>query len=311
MPMASLRCGASLSVWADAARAGRRRLACRAWRADALPCRWSQLQAPLVPARRGLVTSPSCTPRERLGAASGRTGLAAANALQLRLLASGAAAANSGETAPASPAALPTSVVVPSAAALRRHLESDNHWRTTRIFGDPMTAAPPSAKHIFASCGVIESIFLVVNAGTLSPLIFEMFMPYHLKYTGLVIAWWGGTYWGLNIVQYGPLSRKAWFTARTAAGVAFMMAGVVALVIADGVGQLGPWPSYWLLIGAYGAMAAFDTALHSRQMLPPWLKKWKLGLSAVIVASLLLGVLKGTYLERNATRLVMEAAVQY
>ncbi|CAJ1381703.1 unnamed protein product [Effrenium voratum] len=46
----------------------------------------------------------------------------------------------------------------------------------TKVFGDRMTTTPPSASHVFISCGVLEGIFLCVNLGTFSPLIFEMFM---------------------------------------------------------------------------------------------------------------------------------------
>lgn len=173
-------------------------------------------------------------------------------------------------------------------------------------FGDTMTVTPPSAAYIFVSCGVIEGIFLCVNAGTFSPLIFERFMPYHLKYTSLVIAWWGGTYWGLNIAGYGPLSKGFWVGARYAVGLAFITLGVTALILADGVSNWGPWPSYWVLVASYTFMAGFDLALRKNQMIPPWLLKWKVAVSGIIVASLLLGVLKGGYLERNFKALIFE-----
>merc|ERR550534_3611133 len=172
-----------------------------------------------------------------------------------------------------------------------------------------MSSTPPSAKHLFISCAVIEGIFLCVNIGTMSPFIFEKIMPYHLKYTGLILGWWGGTYCGLNMARYGPRSQGAWFLARTAAGPIFVALGVAGLALADGVPGLprewGPWPSYVLLITSFGGMAIFDAALHARQMLPPWLLKWKVGVSGLITASLLLGVLKGRYLERNAHELIM------
>merc|ERR1712039_38798 len=144
----------------------------------------------------------------------------------------------------------------------------------TRIFGDPMSSTPPSARHVFYSCVVIEGIFLCVNACTFSPLIFEMFMPYHLKYSGLVITWWGGTYWGLNVCRYGPLEKKTWNAARAVAGVVLVFAGTASLIFADGVANLGPWPSYWLLIVSYSGMAAFDVALHKQHMVPPWVLRW-------------------------------------
>merc|ERR1712048_1017 len=105
---------------------------------------------------------------------------------------------------------------------------------------------------------VIEGIFLSVNACTFSPLIFEMFMPYHLKYSGLVLTWWGGTYWGLNVTRYGPLSKAEWSNARAVGGAALVFAGAASLILADGVSNWGPWPSYWLLVATYSGMAAFD-----------------------------------------------------
>lgn len=131
-------------------------------------------------------------------------------------------------------------------------------------------------------------------------------MPYHLKYTALVIGWWGGVYWGLNVARYGPMADGIWAAARTGAGIVLVVAGVVGLIAADGIGKYGPWPSYWVLIASYSSMACFDLALHQRQLMPVWLLKWKLGLTAVIVASLLLGVVKGKYLEQNARRLIFE-----
>eukprot|EP00439_Symbiodinium_sp_Y106_P053716 s1281_g7.t1 len=178
----------------------------------------------------------------------------------------------------------------PSSAAFRQHFEDAHQWRMTRAFGERMVNTPPSAAHemraclkesllyaVFVSCAVLEGMFLCVNLGTLSPLIFEMFMPYHLKYTSLVFAWWGGTYLGLNVARYGPLAQGPWILARTLAGGAFMLAGVTGLVLADGLNGMGPWPSYWLLIFCYSGMPFFDVALTRRQMLPPWLLKWKLG----------------------------------
>lgn len=176
-----------------------------------------------------------------------------------------------------------------------------------RVLGDPGAETPPSARHIFLSCGIIETVFLCVNAATLSPFMFEIAMPYHLKYTGLVIGWWGGVYWGLNVTQYGPLADGTGAAARTLVGLVLFSAAVASLILADGT-QLGPWPSYWVLVAAYSSMAVFDAALHRRQMIPVWLLKWKLGLSAIIVTSLLLGVLKGKYLERNARQIIMDVS---
>merc|ERR1711974_285119 len=121
--------------------------------------------------------------------------------------------------------------------------------------------------------------------------------------TALVIGWWGGVYWGLNVAQYGPLADGVGTVARTFGGLVFVIAGVTALIFADGVGRIGPWPSYGVLVAAYASMAVFDVVLHRQQMIPVWLLKWKLGLSTIIVLSLLLGVLKGKYLERNARQL--------
>lgn len=195
-----------------------------------------------------------------------------------------------------------------ASATVHKHLESAHHWEMQHIFGDPMSSTPPSAKHLFISCGLIEGIFLCINIATMSPMSFEMLMPYHLKYTGLIIGWWGGTYMGLNIARYGPLKHGPWFAARTAALPIFVLLGFVGLALADGVPgapKMGPWPSYWILIGSFTGMGAFDLALHQRQMIPPWLLKWKLGISFLIISSLLLGVLKGQYLERNATSIIM------
>eukprot|EP00747_Dinoflagellata_sp_TGD_P168994 gnl/TRDRNA2_/TRDRNA2_196763_c0_seq1.p1 gnl/TRDRNA2_/TRDRNA2_196763_c0~~gnl/TRDRNA2_/TRDRNA2_196763_c0_seq1.p1 ORF type:complete len:266 (+),score=20.34 gnl/TRDRNA2_/TRDRNA2_196763_c0_seq1:98-799(+) len=203
-----------------------------------------------------------------------------------------------------------SSVPLPSSAELSRHAQDAHRWRMVSIFGDRASNTPPSAAHVFCSCGVIEGGFLCVNAITFSPLIFEICMPFHLKYTSLVIGWWGGTYIGLNVARYGPVSSSAWVVVRYAAGAALLTAGVASLILADGIpGQAtGPWPSYWLLVAAYTGMTGVDYLLHERRMIPPWLLKWKLGLSTIIVVSLLLGVLKGRWLESNAQRLIMEAA---
>ncbi|CAK8990197.1 unnamed protein product [Durusdinium trenchii] len=202
----------------------------------------------------------------------------------------------------------------PSTSELRRHFEDAHQWRMTEVFGDKkedtgqrMVATPPSAAHVFISCAFLEGIFLCVNVGTFSPLIFEMFMPYHLKYTALVFAWWGGTYLGLNTARFGPLVQGPWIFCRTLAGPMGVTLGALGLVLADGVAGLGPWPSYWLMIICYSGMSSFDVALARRKLLPPWLLKWKLGISGLIVASLFFGVLKGRYLEKNAQRLILEA----
>lgn len=84
-----------------------------------------------------------------------------------------------------------------------------------------------------------------------------------------------------------------------------VLAGAASLILADGQ---SPWSSYWLLVATYSGMAVFDVALHGQHMTPPWLLRWKLAVSSLIVLSLLLGVLKGSYLERNAARLIQEAA---
>eukprot|EP00930_Biecheleria_cincta_P003543 TRINITY_DN104482_c0_g1_i1.p1 TRINITY_DN104482_c0_g1~~TRINITY_DN104482_c0_g1_i1.p1 ORF type:complete len:269 (-),score=40.77 TRINITY_DN104482_c0_g1_i1:9-815(-) len=207
----------------------------------------------------------------------------------------------------ASSSAAGAQLPLPSRENFRVQLDHLHHWRMNGVFGDKMQSTPPSASHIFASCGFFETIFLGVNAGTFSPLIFEMFMPYHLKYTALVFAWWGGTYVGLNVARYGSEAQGIWVAARALAAVVFVSAGAAGLALADGVAGMGPWPSYWLLVAGYSGMAAFDLVLFRQRMIPPWLLKWKLGISALIVASLLLGVIKGKYLEANAHKLIFEA----
>eukprot|EP00933_Yihiella_yeosuensis_P040591 TRINITY_DN34909_c0_g1_i1.p1 TRINITY_DN34909_c0_g1~~TRINITY_DN34909_c0_g1_i1.p1 ORF type:complete len:283 (-),score=37.76 TRINITY_DN34909_c0_g1_i1:95-943(-) len=211
------------------------------------------------------------------------------------------------EAKSSSGAAMALPLPQPSSAEFRRQLENAHSWRMTRVFGDKMQATPPSAAHVFLSCGFLEGIFLCVNVGTLSPLIFEMAMPYHLKYTSLILAWWGGTYIGLNVARYGPMSQGMLVCARAVMGAVFLTAGVTGLALADGVGGMGPWPSYWLLILSYSGMAAFDLHLHRSHMIPPWLLKWKVGISGLIVASLLFGVMKGKYLEANASKLIWES----
>merc|ERR1712000_656960 len=102
------------------------------------------------------------------------------------------------------------------------------------------------------------------------------------------------------------MGKEIWIGARYIAGLAFMTLGLIALVFADGVKNFGPWPSYWVLVLSYSAMARFDLLLRQQNMIPPWLLKWKLAVSGIIAVSLLLGVLKGNYLEKNAQRLIFE-----
>lgn len=196
---------------------------------------------------------------------------------------------------------------------LRDYLSNTHQWKMQRIFGDPMSSTPPSAKHLFYSCGVIEGLFLSVNIITMSPFIFEMCMPYHLKYTGLILSWWGGTYVGMNVARYGPLTQPFWYGARAAIGFAFVILGFSGMALADGIPgapKLGPWPSYGVLMTSFCGLAIFDIALHRRQMIPPWLLKWKMGISGLIIASLLLGIVKGRYLEYHARDLIMAQALR-
>eukprot|EP00811_Abedinium_folium_P000085 NODE_10077_length_1378_cov_5.165468.p1 GENE.NODE_10077_length_1378_cov_5.165468~~NODE_10077_length_1378_cov_5.165468.p1 ORF type:complete len:325 (-),score=56.60 NODE_10077_length_1378_cov_5.165468:294-1268(-) len=199
----------------------------------------------------------------------------------------------------------------PSSATFRQHVADAHQQRMVELFGDPQDKTPPSAAHVFYSCVAFESIFLIVNAVTLSPLVFEMFMPYHLKYTGFVLGWWGGTYLGLTVARYGPYADGLWADARTTVGILCMLTGVTSLVLADNLGNGGVWLSYWTLIAGYAGMAAFDLALHRRRMLPAWLARWKFPVSVLIVLSLLVGVLKGMYLESHAKELIMEAALAF
>merc|ERR1712146_86686 len=125
-------------------------------------------------------------------------------------------------------------------------------------------------------------------------------MPYHLKYTALVLSWWGATYWGLHVSRFGPIRDVLGIAIRAGAGVALLIVVASALLLADGVRDWGPWPSYYALSAGYAGMAVVDVILHDRQLAPPWLLKWKLCLNVVIFLSLLFGVVKGKYLERNA-----------
>lgn len=244
-------------------------------------------------------------PGHALGAAAARgKQTAAREALPPLRAALAQAAATGGQR----PQVLPA----PSSKVFRWRLQNAHHWRMAQALGAGGSSAqtPPSAWYIFASCGVIESIFLCVNAGTLSPFVFEIAMPYHLKYTALVLGWWGGVYWGLNVARFGPIGDGLWFAFRTTAGLVCVAAAVTGLILADGLAGWGPWPSYWLLILSYSGMVVFDRALHQRQLIPQWLLKWKAGLLSVIGMSLLLGLLKGRYLEHNAQRLIMATAAE-
>eukprot|EP00971_Amphidinium_carterae_P093517 1850708-Amphidinium_carterae.1 len=94
---------------------------------------------------------------------------------------------------------------MPSTEAFHSRLLDAHKWRLVGLSGDIMeTRTPPSAKHLFISCGVIEGVFLIINVLTGSPYVFERAMTYHLKYSGIIIAFWGGTYWGLAFANYGP-----------------------------------------------------------------------------------------------------------
>lgn len=196
----------------------------------------------------------------------------------------------------------------PSTATLQDHLKTAHYWKMVEVYGQPVAQPPPSAAHLFFSCGIIETIFLMINMTTFSPLTFEMFLRYHLKYTALVISFWGGTYWGLTIARQGPFPGRAWMGVRTTVGVLLMLTGVTSLVLADNLGNKGVWMCYWVLIGAYSGMAAFDLFLHNQHLIPPWLLKYKGFVSVVIILSLVFGVFKGKYLEKNAMALIMEAA---
>lgn len=168
------------------------------------------------------------------------------------------------------------------------------------IFGDRLDKPPPSGRYVFGCCSALEALFLFVNLTTTSPFLFERCMPYHIKYTALSLGFWGATYAGLDITRYG-LSRSS---IRTLIGIAFFGLGTGTIILADHQ----PWPAYYMLSASFVAMNYVDYAFHNHRMVPPWVFRWKVGFNMIALGSLLIGAVKGQYLERNAEWYIMREA---
>eukprot|EP00397_Hematodinium_sp_SG-2012_P045999 GEMP01051829.1.p1 GENE.GEMP01051829.1~~GEMP01051829.1.p1 ORF type:complete len:218 (-),score=40.64 GEMP01051829.1:932-1585(-) len=170
------------------------------------------------------------------------------------------------------------------------------------IFGDRLDKPPPSGRYVFGCCSALEAAFLFVNLTTTSPFLFERCMPYHLKYTALSLGFWGATYAGLDIARYG-VSRSY---IRTMVGLVLFALGTGTIILADH----RPWPAYYTLSATFIAMSYVDHRFHHLGMVPPWVFRWKVGFNVIALGSLLIGVVKGQYLERNAEWYIMQEAAR-
>jgi len=184
----------------------------------------------------------------------------------------------------------------------RAHETLQGVWKNKcdDVFGNRLNEPPPSGRYVFGCCSALEAAFLFVNLTTTSPFLFERCMPYHLKYTGLSLAFWGSTYAALDISRYN-MSRGPW---RSLVGVAFFCVGTTSIIAAD----YRPWPSYGVLTAAFAAMNFYDYKLHMFRYAPPWIFRWKVGFNLIALASLVIGVAKGRYLETYAEWYIMREA---
>lgn len=81
---------------------------------------------------------------------------------------------------------------------------------------------PQSGTALFTAFTVTEFTFLGVNIFTMSPMVFERLMPYHLHYTALSISWWSATYVALDVARYPGYQSGL----RTACGLGLWGLGV-------------------------------------------------------------------------------------
>jgi len=168
---------------------------------------------------------------------------------------------------------------------------------------------PACARFPFFSFTAAELLVLAFNVYTMSPLTFERIMGYHLHYSALTLCYWCATYVGLDMGKYPGCQTLL----RTKIGLfMFVVFGMGGILMTEGgtfLPAYGPWPAYVWIGTGFSVMSVVDFLLLRRFLIPTWIFRWKFMLNIVTLSSLLVGFVKGRYLERHAEYYITRAAI--
>jgi len=154
---------------------------------------------------------------------------------------------------------------------------------STRYLTSSQTRVPPAAKWLGA-LGAVPFVFLAVTGPLLEgPL--QVRTSFALAvYGAVILSFLGGVHWGLAIAGFGPTAGDGASFRRLALSVTPSLIGWGAMFLPRPAGLL-------LLAVAFACLLVFDSQASRKVQAPAWYPRLRLPLTAVVVASLMLGAL--------------------
>ena len=137
----------------------------------------------------------------------------------------------------------------------------------------------PSAAKWLGALGAIPFVFLAVAGPFLEGTLQEQVSFALAAYGAVILSFLGGIHWGLAIAGFGPEQSDSTKFRRLAFSVIPSLIGWGALFLPRPHGLL-------FLAAAFSWMLLFDLQASRKEQVPPWYRKLRCPLTAVVVTSL-------------------------
>jgi hypothetical protein len=154
---------------------------------------------------------------------------------------------------------------------------------TTQQPTSSQTRVPSAAKWLGA-LGTLPFIFLAIAGPLLDGPFQERAFFALAAYGAVILSFLGGIHWGLEITGFGPAQSNSTNSRRLAYSVVPSLIGWGALFLPRPHGLL-------FLAVAFACLLVLDSQASQKAQAPAWYLRLRWPLTAVVVASLMLGAL--------------------
>lgn len=148
----------------------------------------------------------------------------------------------------------------------------------------PPKASIPAAANWLGALGALPFVMLAVSGTVLEPAGQRTALVALVAYGAVILSFLGGVHWGLAIAGFGPPEAGTAMVRRLSFSVVPALVGWSALLLPMSTGFI-------VLASAFALLLIFDFAASRFGEAPSWYPQLRWPLTAVVVASLSLGLL--------------------
>uniref|UniRef100_A0A0G4EZI5 Uncharacterized protein n=1 Tax=Chromera velia CCMP2878 TaxID=1169474 RepID=A0A0G4EZI5_9ALVE len=192
--------------------------------------------------------------------------------------------------------------------SLRMYETAHGGWkmRIQKFIGDGKERPDRIPKLAFFAVGVLQVVVSIPLLTSSNPVLFETCLPWHLKFSSLVVVYLSAVHWGLDIGRYGCMGGSSISgVIRCCSSLCGFFGGFAALLLGD----FNPLFAYRTLLCVVPVLGGLEVLFHWFAMSPLWYFRWSVAFLSVHAASVAGALVKTQWLNDNARRLVLEADI--